>query len=144
MTTKFQIAIDVNWKKSRTWGHNPTAEVWATLSGVRSDYGTGHASGCGYDKRSTAVCSALRDMPLMQTLMMWPKLNVDSDYGGLAASVVNKRDYGYVLDFAGMGMRVFLNFMRKNGFDVVEMEGDTFDGYVLTRDMPESFVKMVA
>lgn len=43
-----------------------------------------------------------------------------------------------------MGMRVFLNFMRKNGFDVVEMEGDTFNGYVLTRDMPESFVKMVA
>lgn len=144
MCVELVFKINVDWHRSRMWGSNPRAEVWANLAGIRGDYTNGTVSGWGYDKESAAVDLALKDNPLMQTLMMWPKLNVDSDYGGLAAPVVNKRDYGYVLDFAGMGMRVFLNFMRKNGFDVVEMEGDTFDGYVLTRDMPESFVKMVA
>lgn len=36
--------LHVNWKRSRMWGANPTAEVWITLHGKRHGYGTGHAS----------------------------------------------------------------------------------------------------
>ena len=48
------IKIEVNWAKNRTWGANPTAEIWSG-----GEYTTGHASGCGYDKLSTAIREAL-------------------------------------------------------------------------------------
>jgi len=48
------IIISVSWAKNRTWGANPTAEVWSG-----GTYTTGHASGCGYDKLSTAIAEAL-------------------------------------------------------------------------------------
>lgn len=48
------ITINVSWAKNRTWGANPTAEVWSG-----GNYTTGHASGCGYDKLSTAIAEAL-------------------------------------------------------------------------------------
>ena len=44
MNTKLENKIHVNWKRSRMWGANPTAEVWITLHGKRHGYGTGHAS----------------------------------------------------------------------------------------------------
>lgn len=46
------IKISVEWVKNRTWGMNPRAEVWA------NGYTTGNASGCGYDKLSSAISYA--------------------------------------------------------------------------------------
>jgi len=51
--TPKNIIISVSWAKSKTWGANPHAEVWA--SGF---YTIGSASGCGYDKLSTAIAIA--------------------------------------------------------------------------------------
>lgn len=48
------INISVEWKRSAVWGYNPSATVAA---GYRKTYGT--ASGCGYDKESAAIASAL-------------------------------------------------------------------------------------
>ena len=144
MTTKLEIQIHVNWKQSRMWGANPKAEVWANLKNVRGDYTNATVSGCGYDKESAVIDLALMDNPLMQTLMMWKGLNVNADYGGRITRVARKFDYGYSLNFGGMGMGEFLDFMRGNGFAVEEMHGDMFDGYMFRRDMPESFVKLVA
>lgn len=143
MCVELVFRINVDWHRSRMWGSNPRAEVWANLAGIRGDYTTGTVSGCGYDKESAAVDLALKDNPLMQTLMMWPKLNVNTGYSGQVTRVVNKLDYGYELCFGGMGMSEFLDFMRGNGFAVEEMHGDMFDGYTFRRDMPESFVKTV-
>lgn len=56
------IEIDVTWTRSRTWGNNPAAEIT-----TRSENGynrfTGTASGCGYDKLTAAVGSALNESP---------------------------------------------------------------------------------
>ena len=49
-----EISINVQWNKNRTWGANPTAEI-RTADGWFS----GYASGCGYDKESAAVASAM-------------------------------------------------------------------------------------
>ena len=46
------IKISVEWVKNKTWGMNPRAEVWA------HGYTTGNASGCGYDKLSSAISYA--------------------------------------------------------------------------------------
>lgn len=143
MYVELVFRINVEWHRSRMWGSIPRAEVWACLAGIRFDYTNGTVSGCGYDKESAAVDLALKDNPLMQTLMMWPKLNVNTGYSGQVTRVVNKLDYGYELCFGGMGMSEFLQFMRGNGFAVEGMHGNMFDGYTFRRDMPESFVKTV-
>lgn len=58
-----EIDISVHWAKNRSWGWNPHAEAWVCFAdkqyGSRSAYGEGSASGCGYDKRSTAIDEAL-------------------------------------------------------------------------------------
>lgn len=48
------ISICVEWKRSATWGMNPTAYV-----NTNSERTSGHASGCGYDKESAAIAQAL-------------------------------------------------------------------------------------
>ena len=55
-----EITISVEWKKNRTWGSNPNAEVWVVFSdaeyGTASDYAkSGSVGGCNYDKRSASV-----------------------------------------------------------------------------------------
>ena len=52
------VTINVTWKRNPTWGYNPTAEVFVdTPSKVYKGIGT--SSGCGYDKQTAAVGSAL-------------------------------------------------------------------------------------
>ena len=55
------VTISVEWKRSRTWGANPTAT--ATYYNGRYGQTTGTASGCGYDKESAAVADALNKIP---------------------------------------------------------------------------------
>ena len=52
------INISVEWHRSAVWGYNPLATVKA---GNSITYGK--ASGCGYDKESAAVASALNANP---------------------------------------------------------------------------------
>ena len=59
------LKVDVEWRKSHTWGNVPTAECWVFGDGpaiyeadgvyITTHHGIGRASGCGYDKRSAAV-----------------------------------------------------------------------------------------
>ena len=53
------VTINVEWKRSRTWGYNP--HVTAVTS--EAETYTGTASGCGYDKQSAAVAEALNASP---------------------------------------------------------------------------------
>lgn len=50
------IRVEVNWKKSRMWGSNPTAEVWADCYTSSPSIG-----GCGFDKESTATAIAFKE-----------------------------------------------------------------------------------
>ena len=60
-----EIQIKVNWKKNRTWGLNPHASFYA-FDGLYK----GTASGCGFDKLSSAVAEALNKcVPLSLALL---------------------------------------------------------------------------
>ena len=48
------ITVAVEWKRSSVWGFNPTATVT-----TNTEFASGHASGCGYDKESAAIAQAL-------------------------------------------------------------------------------------
>lgn len=47
------ITVAVEWKRSSVWGFNPTATVT-----TNTEFASGHASGCGYDKESAAIADA--------------------------------------------------------------------------------------
>lgn len=52
------VSISVEWKRNPTWGYNPTALITAHAGNEWKQF-TGTASGCGYDKETAAVGSAL-------------------------------------------------------------------------------------
>lgn len=53
------IHVSVDWKRSRTWGSNPSAEVWVNTKSDIAHTESGSIGGCGFDKESTAVSRAL-------------------------------------------------------------------------------------
>lgn len=63
------VAISVTWKRSATWGFNPTAEV--IINGVQSY--VGRASGCGYDKRTAAIGEALNQSDIILKMLYLAK-----------------------------------------------------------------------
>ena len=133
------ISINIEYKRNRTWGWNPTATVTAVLDGVRTDTTTGTASGCGYDKLSAAVCGAFSRNPLLQTLLMWDGWQTATKTHG--ANVVQNQEWS----FGGMGMSALLRHLRANGCHVTETLDKQCDpvAYTVTRDMPASFVALI-
>lgn len=56
--------ISVEWKRNKTWGYNPTAEI-RTEKHVTS----GTASYFGYDKESAAIASAMNNNPEIMRIL---------------------------------------------------------------------------
>ena len=58
-----ELTIRVEWSRSSAYGSNPHAFAYLSYEdekyGTNSAMGEARASGCGYDKRSAAVCEAL-------------------------------------------------------------------------------------
>ena len=63
------VSVSVIWKRSRTWGWNPHATV--TINGIYQFEGT--ASGCGYDKRTAAVGTALNQSRVILKMLYTAK-----------------------------------------------------------------------
>lgn len=137
--TNLTISINIEYKRTRTGGWNPTATVTAALDGVRTDTTTGRASGGGYDKISAAVCRAFSENPLLQTLLMWDGWQTDTESYG--PDVVRNHEWS----FGGADMSALLRHLRANGCQVTETRDKQRDpvAYTATRDMPESFVALV-
>lgn len=63
------VVVEVEWKRSRTWGYNPHASV---VINKQNRY-FGSASGCGYDKRTAAVASALNQSAVIARMLYQAK-----------------------------------------------------------------------
>ena len=62
------VTIDVTWRRNSTWGWNPTATATIhTEKGVERY--TGSASGCGYDKLTAAIGSALNQSDSIKRML---------------------------------------------------------------------------
>lgn len=57
------ITVNINWKRSRAWGYNPTVTATVYYNGGGWSEHVGRASGCGYDKESAAFADALDKCP---------------------------------------------------------------------------------
>lgn len=126
------IDITVDWKHSATWGKNPIAEVIAhtiNKDGETSRYeAKGTASGCGYDKESTAVAIALNDITAILMTLAIQKNNIPVNE--------NRELFGYGVSGliprfdGGVGMNSVCNVITKAfNLKLSEKHAKTADWY---------------
>ncbi len=131
------VKISIEWKKSRMWGSNPTAECWCLYKKdgeTHSKYVTsGSIGGCGYDKQSTAVAQCLNQLnEVLKPLYLLKNKNVDAD---------NRQLFGYGSGYGilpniegGVGISCYPHIFETIGlkFNTVA-SGKTFDVYTITK-----------
>ena len=126
------IKIKIEWHRSATRGYNPKAEAWAVPSNdVMSHYGTGRASGCGYDKESAAAAGALSGAAWDWLIFNnWRKLK--KRCGG-HPFYYDKRWPLPFYNLSGTGMSVLRTLSDIAGYTWEEMHGNSFDGYIMQK-----------
>lgn len=119
------LTVCVEWAKSRTWGANPTATVTANDSHHYET--TGHASGCGYDKESAAIASAMNANAAVLRI-----LYTHAERGGkFAYSVYTFAGLPYF--DGGCGVSCFRNVFEGCGYEWRDLvHRKTFDSYMMT------------
>lgn len=124
------IDISVEWKKSRMWGHNPTAEVYCSTETYGFTYNSGSVGGCGYDKGSTAVALGLNQSPhFLHMLYSYKEEN--------GATTNNRELFGYGSGYGilpsiegGVGVSCYPAIMQKLGYTWKQIgNGKAFDVY---------------
>ncbi len=102
-----EIAIEIFWKKSKTWGLNPHAEVTVLFKDNTRIFQNGYfASGCGYDKESTVIAEIFNDFLRYKLYRKRNRNNVP--YG------VNFSDYGHYFS-GGIGVSCYYEIAKYLG-----------------------------
>ena len=143
--TLIECKISMEWKRSRMWGNNPTAECWYSYTdkdGNRcSNYvKSGSIGGCGYDKRSTAVAECLTQInevlkPLYSKKDKAIKTPTDNQ------NKVNQEIFGYGSGYGilpsiegGVGVSCYPKIFESIGYKFsTTASGKTFDVYTITK-----------
>lgn len=119
------ITINVEFKKSRTWGYCPSVESISN-NGIYS----GYASGCGYDKESSAVAQAFnQDNSILKVLYDIKEKALKegiTDYSKTTCTNVDNRNiigYGsgyFVTPYfeGGVGVNCFWDILKKAGYEI--------------------------
>lgn len=117
------VNISVEFVRSRTWGHNPQATVTAEQ---RRTFGT--ASGCGYDKESSAIASAMNENPeIMRILYDHAESGEGFPYSVLTFA-------GLPFFDGGCGVSCFRSVFEACGYEWRQVgNGKTFNAYAITR-----------
>ncbi len=126
------ITINVEWVRNQTWGYNPHATVYTN----NGDITEGKASGCGYDKESTAIAEALnKNNDILKVLYiaknkkMTLKNTNNHDILGYGSG------YGVLPYFeGGVGVSSLLNIFRKLNYNITEHHTEKSDFYTITKN----------
>lgn len=130
------ITISVAWKKNSAWGMNPTAT--AEARGSHYESATGTASGCGYDKESASVASALNQCPsIMKILYSRLESELEKNSTIMHAKEIFPYGSGYtVLPYfeGGVGIECFCTIFEFCGYEWQRSgSGKNFDCYMVTK-----------
>ncbi len=126
------ITINVDWVKNKTWGYNPHATIYTN----NGDTTEGKASGCGYDKESTAIAGALNKnndilklLYIAKNKKMTLKNTNNHDLLGYGSG------YGVLPYFeGGVGVSSLLNIFRKLGYNIQEHHTNKSDFYTIAKN----------
>lgn len=119
------LTVSVEWARSATWGQTPTATALA-YGGHTVRETVGHASGCGYDKESAAIASALNTSPAVMRV-----LYDHAERGGTFAYSVHT--WSGIPSFdGGCGVSCFKSVFEGCGYAWQDAaHGRSFDAYKL-------------
>lgn len=136
------VKISIEWKRSRMWGSNPTAEAWAVFKDNNNNTNSiyvksGSIGGCGYDKESTAVAECLNQIHEVLKPFFLIKdnaLNTNKD-------IKNSEAIGYGAGYGivpriegGVGVSCYNSLFNKIGFTFKSIaSGKTFDVYTIEK-----------
>ena len=126
------ITINVERKKSKMWGYNPTVKVVVRSIEIH-EHTIGTASGCGYDKESAAIAEALNQSSIVKKALYLLKakkpnkpnrdlFGYDTEYGVLPSFEGGVGVSCYYRIFEAIGYK-----MEKTGW------GDSFDTYSISK-----------
>jgi len=127
------ISISVEWKKSKMWGSNPSAEAKIETTKGYFYYVSGSIGGCGYDKGSKAVANVLNQCDALKNMLYAVKEsqpNIDNrdlfSYGA---------GYGILPSIeGGVGVSCYDRIFNKIGFNFKSVaSGKSFDVYSITK-----------
>ena len=123
------VKIQIEWKKSKMWGYNPTCNIVVQDDKNRYiNYTSGSIGGCGYDKKSTSVADALNASPTILKLFCEKGENVTS-YG---FTHQNNDSLPY-LD-GGVGCECYSRVFEEMGYKFESIaHGDNFDVYNISK-----------
>lgn len=137
--------IDVDWVRSSTWGNNPHAEATVYKEGTYR----GFASGCGYDKLSSAVASALNQSLSVKKLFVEKVLEPLTEKWLKDGKTIEElaKDYGYRQFFpygtgyypltffeGGVGVSCFKNIFALAGYDFEQIaSGKKYDVFTIEK-----------
>ena len=126
------ITINVEWTKNRTWGMNPTAYVYTQYTGRT----TGTASGCGYDKESTAIAEAFNKNKNILKIIY----NIKNEALKNDANISSRDAIGYGSGYyavpyfeGGVGTNCFLSIFKGAGYEINEVHGKISDSYIIRK-----------
>lgn len=128
------IRVSVEWKKSRMWGNNPTAEIRVIFKdGTCNWYKSGSIGGCGYDKESTAIAEAINKSNSV--------LKAFYQFKELLPNLKNNDVLGYGSGYGilprlegGVGVSCYPRIFEKLGYTWQNAaSGKTFDVYTVTK-----------
>lgn len=123
------IEIEIEWKKSHTWGWCPRASMrWEDEKGGWHHVdNAGYASGYGYDKHSTVVAEALNRFKNLRYAVRNKNFK-KAPYG------IFKSDYTYCYFEGGVGMSCYPRIMDWLGYEMKHVaDGKTYDKWVIIK-----------
>lgn len=133
-------SINIEWVRSSTWGYNPHATVSADNMTTEA-----RASGCGYDKASAALGSALNANPAILKILYTTAENAlqrGERFNGYNNGNVTWRDvlgYGSGYDVlpyfeGGVGVSCHERIINGCGYNFrMTATGKHFDSYIITK-----------
>ncbi len=138
------ISVNVEYRRSSTWGYNPAVEV---ITNGESGIFTGYASGCGYDKESAAVAEAFNKslgiLKVLYTLKEKALEAGESDESKTACTGHDNRNcVGYGSGYSvipyfegGVGVGCFWSILKKAGFDTACNYGKHENIYKINKEV---------
>lgn len=122
-----EMTINIEWKKSRTWGNCPKASANITYVDGYGHSEEHRASGCGYDKKSTVIAAVFNECLKYKLWEITADDKLDRKkvpYGIRLDDEYNHRFEG------GVGTSCYYEIVKFLGGEMREIaSGKTFDVY---------------
>lgn len=124
------IKLEVEWRRSTMWGYNPSVDMrWEDANGEwHYMEKAGCASGCGYDKHSAAVASALNKHFKNLLYSIRNKRTTNKPYG------ISYYEGSFPSFEGGVGMECYPKIFQWLGFEMRHVaNGNTYDKWVIVK-----------